>query len=84
MENGLVNLIKNMPASMYRHAIACIEDYSDFRHRIVRPDVEVVALRRSQIGIWKLRHKIFRLCRHLQPTSFDDRWRRAVPIGRDI
>ena len=73
MENGLVNLINNMPASRYRHAIACIEDYSDFRHRIARPDVEVVALHRSQIGIWKLRNEIFHLCRRLQPTIVHSR-----------
>ena len=36
MENGLVNLINHMPATAYRHAIACIEDYSDFRQRITR------------------------------------------------
>lgn len=73
MENGLVNLINNMPASKYRHAIVCIEDYSDFRTRITRPDVEVIALHRSRIGIWKLRRKIFRLCRRLRPSVLHSR-----------
>lgn len=68
MENGLVNLINNMPVANYRHAIACIEDYSDFRDRITRADVEVIALRRSKVGIWKLRREIFRLCRRLSPA----------------
>lgn len=68
MENGLVNLINNLPASKYRHAIACIEDYSDFRNRIARPDVEVIALHRSRISIWNLRREIFRLCRQLKPA----------------
>ena len=68
MENGLVNLINNMPAAKYRHAVVCVEDYSDFRHRITRPDVEVIALGRSRIGIWKLRREIFRLCRQLRPA----------------
>jgi sugar transferase (PEP-CTERM/EpsH1 system associated) len=73
MENGLVNLINNMPPSRYRHAIACIEGYSSFRDRISRPDVEVVALQRSRIGIWRLREEILRLCRRLQPTILHSR-----------
>ena len=67
MENGLINLINQIPATRYRHAIACIEDYSDFRHRITRPDVEVIALHRSRIGVWALRRELFRLCRRLRP-----------------
>ncbi len=73
MENGLVNLINNMPASKYRHAIVCIEDYSDFRNRITKPDVAVIALHRSRIGVWKLRREIFRLCRQLRPTILHSR-----------
>jgi len=44
VENGLVNLINRMPAERYRHAIVCIMDYSYFRLRIQRPDVECYAL----------------------------------------
>jgi len=73
MENGLVNLINNMPASKYRHAVACIEDYSAFRDRIVRPDVPVVALHRSRIGVWNMRREIFRLCRRWRPTIVHSR-----------
>lgn len=68
MENGLVNLINNIPESKYRHAIACIEDYSDFRNRIICPNVEVFALKRSKIGVWRLRRELFELCRRLKPT----------------
>lgn len=67
MENGLINIINQMPASHFRHAILCIEDYSDFRLRIQRSDVEVIALNRSQIGVWKMRADIYRLCRQLKP-----------------
>jgi sugar transferase (PEP-CTERM/EpsH1 system associated) len=73
MENGLVNLINNMPQSKYRHAIICIEDYSDFRHRISRADVEVVALHRSRIGTWKLRQRIYQLCRAMKPVLLHSR-----------
>jgi sugar transferase (PEP-CTERM/EpsH1 system associated) len=68
MENGLVNLINHMPADKFRHAVLCVEDYSDFRSRITRADVEVIALNRSRVGIGKLRREIFRLCRALKPA----------------
>ncbi|HET9643839.1 MAG TPA: TIGR03088 family PEP-CTERM/XrtA system glycosyltransferase [Burkholderiaceae bacterium] len=71
LENGLVNLVNSMPA--YRHAIACIEDYSDFRERIRCPDVEVFALKRSAIGVWRLRGELFRLCRALRPDVVHSR-----------
>ncbi len=73
LENGLVNLINTMPVSRYRHAIACIEGYSDFRDRIKRPDVEVIALRRAQVGHWRMRRDIFRLCRRLRPAILHSR-----------
>lgn len=73
MENGLVNLINHMPASRYRHAIACIEDYSDFRNRITRADVDVIALHRSRVGHWRMRREIFRLCRRLKPAILHTR-----------
>ncbi len=73
LENGLVNLINRMPPAKFRHAIACVEDYSDFRDRLTRPDVEVIALHRSQIGVWSLRRKLFELCRRLRPTILHSR-----------
>lgn len=73
MENGLINLVNNMSASRYRHAIACVEDYSDFRQRITRADVDVIALHRSRAGIWRMRRDIFRLCRTLKPAILHTR-----------
>ena len=73
MENGVVNLINTMPESRYRHAVACIEDSSSFRERIRRPGVEVVAFRRSQIGLWRLRRELFGLCRRLRPAIVHSR-----------
>ena len=61
MENGLVNLINRMPRECLRHAVACIEDYSDFRQRITRADTEVFALHR--VIRWKLRNELLQLCR---------------------
>jgi len=73
MENGMVNLINQLPHDRYRHVVACIEDYSEFRDRIQRPDVDVIALRRSQIGAWGVRRKIFELCRQRRPQVVHSR-----------
>ena len=68
MENGVVNLINAMPESAFRHAIACVEGYSDFRARLKRRDVDVIALQRSRVGVWRMRGQIYRLCRSLKPS----------------
>jgi sugar transferase (PEP-CTERM/EpsH1 system associated) len=73
MENGLVNLINHMPRECLRHAVACIEGYSDFRQRITRPDTEVFALHRSNAGVWRIRRQLFQLCRRLQPQVVHSR-----------
>jgi len=73
LENGLVNLINQMPESRFRHAIACVEDYSDFRQRLVRPGIDVFALQRGRVGIWNLRRDLFRLCQRLRPAIVHSR-----------
>jgi len=73
MENGLINLINTMPESSFRHVIVCVEDFSDFRQRLVRSDTKVIALHRSRIGIMKLRTMIFHLCRNLRPMIVHSR-----------
>ena len=73
MENGLVNLINNLPESRLRHAVACIEDFSDFRNRLVRADTEVCAMHRSRIGTWRLRRSLYQLCRRLRPAIVHSR-----------
>jgi len=73
LENGLVNIINKMPESVYRHAIVCIEDFSDFRDRIQRQNVDVIALHRSRIGVRKMQWKLYTLCRRLRPAIIHTR-----------
>ena len=73
MENGVVNLINKLPASKFRHAVVCIEDFNDFRDRIIDPDVEVIALNRSAIGVWRMRLELLRIFRRLQPAIVHSR-----------
>lgn len=73
MENGLVNLINHLPAERFRHAIACVEDFSEFRNRLETGDTDVYALYRSRIGVWNLRKALFDLCRKLRPAIVHSR-----------
>jgi sugar transferase (PEP-CTERM/EpsH1 system associated) len=68
LENGVVNLIDGLRDAGFRHAVACIEDVSEFRRRLARQDVEFVALERSRVGIWRVRRRIYALCRRLRPA----------------
>lgn len=67
MENGMVNLINNMPADQFRHVVICLDGYSDFRLRIQHDDVAFYALakRPGRDFGWYL--KLWRLLRKLRP-----------------
>lgn len=67
LENGLVNLINHIPANRYRHAVICLTDYSDFRDRITRPDVEVHALHKAPGIRPELYVALYRLFKRLRP-----------------
>jgi len=67
VENGLVNLINHMPPDRFRHAIVCLTDYSDFRLRIRRADVECYALHKPPGKVPGFYVKVWKLLRHLRP-----------------
>jgi sugar transferase (PEP-CTERM/EpsH1 system associated) len=50
MENGLVNLINGMDPHAVRHSVLCMTDFTDFRDRITRADVAVIALNKKPHG----------------------------------
>jgi sugar transferase (PEP-CTERM/EpsH1 system associated) len=67
LENGLVNLINHIPPERYRHAIICLKGYTDFRTRILRKDVEVLALNKREGNDLRLYVNLFRTMRRLRP-----------------
>jgi len=73
LENGLVNLINCMPEARYRHSIVCVKDYSDFRNRIRRPDVDVIALHREEGRPIKLYRQLYRVFKALKPAIVHSR-----------
>lgn len=72
-ENGLVNLINHLPAGEFRHAVICVGDRTDFRVRIIRPDVTVHALH-ERPGSGPVTHvRMYRLLRKLRPAIVHSR-----------
>ena len=67
MENGLVNLINHMPAGRYRHAIVCLNGYSEFHRRLNQP-VELIALHKRAGHDLGLYGRLFRALKKLQPA----------------
>jgi sugar transferase (PEP-CTERM/EpsH1 system associated) len=68
LENGLVNLINHIPANRLRHAVICMQDYSDFSQRIRRPDVGLFALNKPAGNSARTLAKLFTLFCELQPN----------------
>ena len=68
MENGLVNLINGMSPDRYRHVIVCIDDFTDFRERIQRDDVEVFALHKKPGVDFAAFFRFWKLLRQLRPA----------------
>jgi sugar transferase (PEP-CTERM/EpsH1 system associated) len=67
MENGMINLINRMPADRYRHAVVCLDGYTDFRKRIEREDVRFYALGKQPGHDLGLYWRLWRLLRQLRP-----------------
>lgn len=67
LENGLINLINDIPPDRYRHAIVCLKGYTDFRARINRQDVDVLALNKREGNDFNLYVNLFKTLRRLKP-----------------
>lgn len=73
LENGVVNLINQMPRDRFQHAIICIENFSEFCIRIQDPDVKIYSMHRSKIGAARMRWRLFLLLRKLRPDIVHSR-----------
>ncbi len=91
LENGVVNLINHMPREAYRHAVISLTEITDFRKRIVRDDVEFIALDKSPGHALWIYPRLFRLFRTLRPAIVHTRnlgalelvvpaWAAGVPV----
>jgi sugar transferase (PEP-CTERM/EpsH1 system associated) len=73
LENGLVNLINNLPVEKYRHVIICMTDHTDFRNRLTRNDVEIYCLHKKEGKDFLVYFRLFRLLSKLKPNILHTR-----------
>lgn len=67
LENGMVNLLNRIPPERYRHAVVCLQGFSDYRARITNPAVEFFALDKRPGKDPGLYLRLARLLRRLRP-----------------
>ena len=91
-ENGMVNLINQMPQAAYRHAIVSLTDVDEgFSARLRHPDVELISLHKPPGHGYKLYPRLYRLFRRLRPAIVHTRnlaalesmfpaWAAGVPV----
>ena len=53
LENGLINLINQMPAEKYRHMIICLQGSTQFQERLKREGVEIIDLQKKDGQDWQ-------------------------------
>ncbi len=68
LENGLVNLINNMQKDRYRHAIVCLQGYSDFSRRLKRDNVAIYDIAQQDGHDFGAYLRLYRLFRKLRPA----------------
>lgn len=73
LENGLVNLINRLPPDRFQHAVICIDDYSDFRNRLVGNATKIYALRKAPGKSVRVVWDLYILLRKLRPEILHSR-----------
>lgn len=68
LENGLVNLINNLPEDRYRHAVICLTECTDFSRRIQRRDVVLRPLNKKAGKDLPHYPRLWRTIRELRPA----------------
>jgi len=73
LENGVVNLINNMPEEAFRHVVIALTVVTEFRERIARDDVQFIALNKPPGHALWLYPKLYKLFRDLRPDIVHSR-----------
>lgn len=68
LENGLVNLINQLPTDAYRHAIVCLKDSTDFKARLTRNDIDIYQLNKKEGQDWGSFIKLYKLLKQIKPA----------------
>ncbi|MCH9672005.1 MAG: TIGR03088 family PEP-CTERM/XrtA system glycosyltransferase [Gammaproteobacteria bacterium] len=66
LENGLANLVAQIPSERYRHAVISLTDYTEFRERLPA-DVPVVSINKAPGNDLSMFPRLWRAFRELNP-----------------
>lgn len=66
LENGVVNLINNLP--QFRHAVVAITTVTDFKDRVTAPGTRFIALNKPPGQAFALYPRVYRLLRDWRPA----------------
>ncbi|EER61906.1 sugar transferase, PEP-CTERM/EpsH1 system associated [Acidovorax delafieldii 2AN] len=67
LENVVVQLINCLPADQFEHVVLSLTSVSDFRNRVMQPDVQFIELHKPPGHAIPLYPRIFRLLREVRP-----------------
>lgn len=73
LENGLVNLINNIPQDKYRHAVICMTNFTEFRNRIERKDTKVYCLNKKEGNDFAALFRLWSVLRGIKPDILHTR-----------
>lgn len=68
LENGLINLINNMPSDMFSHVIVCLTTYTQYSERIKQKNVSIYSLNKKSGKDLTIYWKLYLLFKKLKPT----------------
>ena len=68
LENGLINIINNMPEQRYRHAIIALKASTDFQQRLTRSNVACYVIDKKDGQDWRSFIALYRLLTQLKPA----------------
>jgi sugar transferase (PEP-CTERM/EpsH1 system associated) len=68
LENGLANLLNEMPHDAYRHVVVCLRGYTSFRERVRREDVQFVTVGKRPGADPGWYARLWRMMRRLRPA----------------
>lgn len=68
LENGMVNLLNQIPPTRYRHAVISLGGYTEYAQRVVNPAVKFYALNKQPGKDLAVHWRLAKLLRQLKPA----------------
>ncbi len=78
LENGLINLINQMPNEKYRHAIICLTESTPFSERLKDRNVQIIELHKKGGQDWGSFVRFYRFLKQIKPDIIHTRNLNAI------